>query len=192
MGTSLARAMRSSEVAAQESLDASLDWPSLQRCGGTVWWRIPSHTWDLYSSGRVVPWPFETTWCISPTRTPVAVQNSSLEQLICLCANYGQRQRVENLLTHLRLDSLDIHPAARADALIYLRDKDALFAVLERSVEARAYVNCLSLSHVDPEMLEWAQEKCHLIEVREAARAAADLAFECIQRSMSNDEPATA
>lgn len=111
---------------------------SRQRCGGTLWQRISDHHWDLYASGRVVPYPFESMWCISPSRTPVACQVGSLEVALCLCANYGHAARLRNLLDDPRLDTADIHPAARADAYLYLREHDALMAVLLRSPQARA------------------------------------------------------
>ena len=43
--------------------------------------------------------------------------------------NYGQRSRIANLLVHPHLDWDDINPGARADALLYLRDREGLLSV---------------------------------------------------------------
>lgn len=142
---------------------------SRHHCGGTIWHRIADHHWDLYSTGRVVPYPFESMWCISPTRTPVACQLGSLETALCLCANYGHTARVRRLLDDPRLDTADIHPAARADAYVYLEDRDALAAVLMRSAEARAYIFTLEPAFINLDLVEWAQDLCRVIETRQAA-----------------------
>lgn len=144
-----------------------------RRCGGTVWDKVDDHDWDRYAQGHVVSWPLESMWCISPTRTPVKVQSASIESLLCICANFGQTQRIRHLLNHQHLDEDDIHPAARADVFLYLKDRDALVQVLMRSPEARLYVCSLDAAHIDIELVEWAQELCHVIEAREAAAEAA-------------------
>lgn len=141
------------------------------RVGGTVWNKISDVLWDAYTRGRVVPSPFDTMWCVAPTRTAVQVQSSSIETLLCLCANYGHRERVRGFLTHARLAQEDIHPAARADAWIYLKDKDALAQVLLESPLARSYVCSLEAAHIDLDLVTWAQDLCGVIDAREAARA---------------------
>lgn len=93
---------------------------------------------------------------------------------LCLCANYGQRDRIANLLAHPHLDWDDIHPGARADSHLYLRDREGLLSVLERSALARTYVMNLRPNHFDPELMEWAQATCEVLLVRDAAHAAVD------------------
>lgn len=93
---------------------------------------------------------------------------------LCLCANYGQRARIANLLVHPHLGWDDIHPGARADAYLYLRDREGLLSVLERSALARTYVMNLRPNHFDPELMEWAQATCEVLLVRDAAQAAMD------------------
>ena len=149
-------------------------WPSARHCGGTVWAPIPSIDWDRYCAGRIVPYPRDAAWCVSPTHQPVICQHSSVEMSLCLCANYGQRARLANLLAHPHLDWDDIHPGARADAHLYLRDREGLLSVLERSALARAYVMNLRPHHFDPELMEWAHAKCEVLLARDAAWAAMD------------------
>lgn len=143
-----------------------------QRCGGTLWDKIDDKDWERYCQGHVVPYPWASMWCISPTRTAVAVQSGSLESLICVCANHGQKQRIKNLLASDRLDESDIHPAARADFFIYLRDRHALAQVLLSSPEARQYVCSLEPAHIDIDFVQWAQEFCVTVETRSTASVA--------------------
>ncbi len=149
-------------------------WPSARHCGGTVWAPILSRDWDRYCAGRIVPYPRDAAWCVSPTHQPVICQHSSVEMSLCLCANYGQRARIANLLVHPHLGWDDIHPGARADAYLYLRDREGLLSVLERSALARTYVMNLRPNHFDPELMEWAQATCEVLLVRDAAQAAMD------------------
>ncbi len=154
----------------------SSDIVDRKRCGGTLWKKVDDHFWDKFTQGHVVPFPFESVWCISPTRTPVSCQAGSLESILCICANFGQTMRIENLLTHERLEQNDIHPAARADTYLYLQDKDSLAKVLINSPEAREYISSLNPLHIQGPVIEWAQEFCRLIEAREAA---SDAAYSC-------------
>ncbi|WPB57373.1 hypothetical protein [Xylophilus sp. GOD-11R] len=101
----------------------------------------------------------------------MSVQAGSLESIICVCANHGQRQRIQRLVRDPRLDDADIHPAARADISIYLQDRHALAAVLLRSAAARLYVCSLNPSHSDLDLVEWAQDFCIAIETQAASCA---------------------
>ncbi|MEH3084976.1 MAG: hypothetical protein PGN26_00180 [Xylophilus ampelinus] len=97
-----------------------------------------------------------------------------MEMSLCLCANYGHRARIANLLVHPHLDWDDLHPGARADAHLYLTDREGLLSVLERSALARTYVMNLRPHHFDPELMEWAHAKCEVLLARDAAHAAVD------------------
>lgn len=148
------------------------------RCGGTVWDKLSDVDWDLYTCGRVVPYPIETNWVVSPIRSAVAVQTGSLEHMLCLCAYRGQEDRIRNLLAHPYLDAGDIHPSARADALIFLKEPTRLHELLLASPAAREYVSGLHPAHTGHlDLVEQAQEFCQVIEARDMAVAAAD---ECL------------
>ena len=140
-------------------------WPSARHCGGTVWARISSNDWDRYCAGRIVPYPRDAAWCVSPTHQPIICQHSSVEMSLCLCANCGAIGFIEEI---------DAIAGARADAHLYLRDQEGLLSVLERSALARAYVMNLRPHHFDPELMEWAHAKCEVLLARDAAQAAAD------------------
>ncbi len=144
------------------------------RCGGTVWDKLSDADWDLYTCGRVVPYPIETNWVVSPIRSAVAVQTGSLEHMLCLCAYRGQEDRIRNLLAHSYLDDGDIHPGARADALIFLKEPTPLHELLLASPAAREYVSSLHPAHTGRlDLVEQAQEFCQVIEARDMAAAAA-------------------
>lgn len=149
------------------------------RCGGTVWDKLSDHDWDLYTCGRLVPYPIETNWVVSPILSAVAVQTGSLEHIICLCAYRGQEARIRSLLDHPHLDTSDIHPGARADALLFLQEPRRLHALLLASPQARDYVCSLHPAHSGRlDLVEQAQEFCQVIDARGMASAAAD---ECLR-----------
>lgn len=149
-----------------------------RRCGGTVWDKLSDAEWDLHTLGQVVPYPIETTWVVSPIRSAVAVQTGSIEHMLCLCAYRGHEARIRSLLQHRHLDADDIHPAARADAYVFLKEPQRLEALLIDSPEARRYVCSLNPAHSNLDLVEQAQEFCELIETRAAASAAVD---ECLR-----------
>lgn len=145
------------------------------RCGGTVWDKLSDPDWDLYTCGRVVPYPIETSWVVSPTLSAVAVQTGSLEHILCLCAYRGQEARIRSLLDHPSLDEPDIHPGARADALLFLQESKQLHALLLASPQARDYVCSIHPAHSGRlDLVEQAQEFCQVIEACAIASAAAD------------------
>lgn len=147
-----------------------------RRCGGNVWSKLSDHDWNLHTLGRVVPYPIETSWVVTPIRSAVAVQTGSIEHMLCLCAQRGHTARIRSLLQHRYLEADDIHPAARADAYIFLKEPKLLEALLIDSEEARLYVCSLNPSHSDLDLVECAQEFCNLIGVREVA---AEAAYSC-------------
>lgn len=149
-----------------------------RRCGGTVWDKLSDADWNLYSMGKLVPYPIETTWVVSPIRSAVAVQTGSVEHMLCLCAYRGHEARIRSLLQHPHLGAADIHPAARADAFLFLKERHRLEALLIDSREARRYVCSLNPSHSNLDLVEQAQEFCELIETRATASAAVD---ECLR-----------
>lgn len=144
-----------------------------RRCGGNVWDKLSDHDWDLYTLGRVVSYPIETSWVVSPIRSAVAVQTGSIEHMLCLCAYRGHEARIRSLLHHRHLDPDDIHPAARADAYLFLKEPKLLEALLIDSPEARWYVCSLQPAHSDLDLVERAQEFCQVVEAQAAASAAA-------------------
>ena len=149
------------------------------RCGGTVWDKLSDADWDLYTCGRVVPYPIETSWVVSPTLSAVAVQTGSLEHMLCLCAYRGQDARIRSLLEHPYLGERDIHPGARADALLFLQELSRLHALLLVSPQARDYVCSIHPAHSGRlDLVEQAQEFCQVIEAQALAAAAAD---ECLR-----------
>lgn len=144
------------------------------RCGGTVWDKLSDHDWDLYTCGRVVPYPIEASWVVSPTLSAVAVQTGSLEHILCLCAYRGQEARIRSLLEHPCLGESDIHPGARADALLFLQEPKQLHALLLTSPQARDYVCSIHPAQSGRlDLVEQAQEFCQVIEARGMAAAAA-------------------
>jgi len=155
------------------------------RCGGTVWDPLSTVDWDLYTFGKLAPFPIETAWVVSPCMTPVAVQTGSIEHMLCMCAYREHEARMRNLLDHPSLDVSDIHPGARADALLFLKESTQLNALLLESPEAREYVCSLQPAHTGRlDLVEQAQELCQVIEARAIASAAAD---ECLRPNATTD-----
>lgn len=149
------------------------------RCGGTVWDPLSQADWELYLYGKVVPFPIETTWMVSPCMSPVAVQTGSLEHMICLCGYREHEARIRRLLEYPHLDASDIHPGARADALLFLKEPTQLHALLLDSPAAREYVCSLPAALSGRlDLVEQAQELCQVIEARAIASAAAN---ECLR-----------
>ncbi|KQP16222.1 hypothetical protein [Pseudorhodoferax sp. Leaf265] len=159
------------------------------RCGGTLWAKIDRYDWLRFHSGHVVQYPRDSFWAVAPTGTYVAVQAGSIEQLICTCAATGKKDRVLRLLTDPQLDRHDVHPAARADAAIWLDDRTALAEVLLASASARAYVCDLNNAGIENlDLAEWAQDFCLTIDAQFAARQAAKLASDEARRDAEMSE----